>query len=287
MPVAIVTGGNKGIGLGVVRGLCKQFKGEVYLTARDEARGKAAVASLEAEGLAPKFHLCDLGDLATVEALRDTMVERHGGIDVLVNNAGIAFKQAATEPFALQAEVTLATNYWANKAACDILFPILRPGARVVNMSSSAGFLGHIGRSGNSDAASRLKATLASKDLTRETLDGLMKNFVETAKAGTHGEQGWPNSTYVVSKIGWSALSRIHQREMDSDARKDIVVNHVHPGYVDTDMTSHKGPLTIDRGAESAIFASLLPSSTEVRGAYIWHDCQIVDWVNGPTPPMT
>jgi len=73
MPVAIVTGGNKGIGLGVVRGLCKQFKGDVYLTARDEARGKAAVASLEAEGLSPKFHLCDLGDLATVEALRDTI----------------------------------------------------------------------------------------------------------------------------------------------------------------------------------------------------------------------
>ena len=64
MPVAIVTGGNKGIGLGVVRiclsnlsanniysmfpfevrGLCKQFKGEVYLTARDEARGKVKLA---------------------------------------------------------------------------------------------------------------------------------------------------------------------------------------------------------------------------------------------------
>ena len=34
------------------------------------------MASLEAEGLAPKFHLCDLANLATVEALRDTMVER-------------------------------------------------------------------------------------------------------------------------------------------------------------------------------------------------------------------
>ena len=58
MPVAIVTGGNKGIGLGVVRnikcsfksfsevrGLCKQFKGEVYLTARDEARGKVKCKS--------------------------------------------------------------------------------------------------------------------------------------------------------------------------------------------------------------------------------------------------
>ena len=41
--------------------------------------------------------------------------------------------------------------------------------------------------------------------------------------------------------------SRIQQRMMDSDPREDIVVNHVHPGYVDTDMTSHKGPLTIDR----------------------------------------
>ena len=43
------------------------------------------------------------------------------------------------------------------------------------------------------------------------------------------------------------SLSRIQQRMMDSDPREDIVVNHVHPGYVDTDMTSHKGPLTIDR----------------------------------------
>ena len=74
-----------------------------------------------------------------------------------------------------------------------------------------------------------------------------MTNFVETAEAGTHSEAGWPSSTYFVSKIGWSALSRIQQREMAADPRADIVVNHVHPGYVDTDMTSHKGPLTIDR----------------------------------------
>jgi len=287
MSVAVVTGANKGIGLGVVRSLCKKFKGEVYLTARDEQRGKEAVALLEAEGLAPKFHLLDLGREETVVALRDYMEEKYGGIDVLVNNAGIAFKQAATEPFAEQAKVTLATNYWANKVACDILFPVLKPGARVVNMSSSAGFLGHIGRSGDCDKTVALKAKLASKNLTREELDALMEQFVETAEAGTHTSHGWPNSTYVVSKIGWSALSRIHQREMEGDSRKDIVVNHVHPGYVDTDMTSHKGPLTIDRGAESAVFGALLPPGTEVRGAYIWHDCQLVDWVNGPTPPMT
>ena len=58
-------------------------------------------------------------------------------------------------------------------------------------------------------------------------------------------------------------------------------------GYVATDLTGHKGPLTIDRGAESAVFAALLPPNTETRGAFIWHDCQIVDWVNGPTPELT
>merc|ERR1712059_136759 len=105
-----------------------------------------------------------------------------------------------------------------------------------------------------------------------------------SAQTGTHEQHGWPNSTYRVSKIGWSALSRIHQRELATDPRADIVVNHVHPGYVDTDMTSHKGVLTVDRGAQSAVYAALLPPNTPVRGDYIWDDCQLVDWVNGPTP---
>ena len=71
MSVAVVTGSNKGIGLAVVRGLCKQFKGTVYLTARNEARGLAALKELEAEGLNPSFHQLDIGDAASVEALRE------------------------------------------------------------------------------------------------------------------------------------------------------------------------------------------------------------------------
>ena len=49
-------------------------------------------------------------------------------------------------------------------------------------------------------------------------------------------------------------------------------------------MTSHKGPLTIDEGARSTLYAALLPPNTPVRGAYIWKNCELVDWVNGPTP---
>ena len=69
--VALVTGANKGIGLAIVRDLCRRFSGDVVLTARDEARGLAAVQQLQGEGLSPRFHLLDVDDLQSIRALRD------------------------------------------------------------------------------------------------------------------------------------------------------------------------------------------------------------------------
>ena len=200
------------------------------------------------EGLYPKFHILDLGNEETIVRLRDFLAEKYGGLDVLVNNAGISFNSAATESFGQQATLTLGTNYWGTKRVCQILFPILQPGARVVNMSSSAGFLGRM-QAGIKDKAKNddLVRRLSAADLTVEELDGYMKNFTETAQTETHADYGWPdvhyplyNSTYIVSKVGLGALSRIQQREMEEDPRNDIVINHVHPGFVDTDMTGHK-----------------------------------------------
>ena len=87
-----MTGSNKGIGFAIVRGLCKQFTGDVYLTARDEGRGQAAVALLKAEGLlSPKFHQLDITSQESVDTLKKFVLEKYGGIDVLVNNAGMMF----------------------------------------------------------------------------------------------------------------------------------------------------------------------------------------------------
>ena len=62
------------------------------------------------------------------EQMRDFLKEKYGGIDILINNAAINFGTDSAEPMALQAEVTCRTNYWSTKNACDILFPILKPG---------------------------------------------------------------------------------------------------------------------------------------------------------------
>lgn len=276
--VAIVTGGNKGIGYVIVKNLCEQFKGTVYLTARDVTRGKNAVAALNELGLKPEFHQLDIDDEGSIAAFANFIKEKHGGIDVLVNNAAIAFKHDAPEPFGVQAEVTLKTNFFALLNVCNALFPLLRPHARVVNLSSSAGFLQRI-------PGQEIKKKLANPDIQLSELVQLMKDFIEAAKNGDHASKGWPDSCYVVSKVGVSALSRIQHRELLADSREDIVLNHVHPGYVDTDMTSHKGPLTPEQGADAPTYLALLPEgTTSPRGDYIWYTRQIIDWVNGPIP---
>ena len=149
----------------------------MYLTSRDVGRGKQAVEELNKLGCQPKYHQLDIDDESSVLKLRDYMSTNYGGIDVLVNNAAIAFRSAATEPFSEQATVTLRTNFFNTYRACTILFPILKPHARVVNVSSSAGYLQNIG--GESETSVALKAKLASIDLTYEELIKLMLKYVK------------------------------------------------------------------------------------------------------------
>ena len=78
--VAIVTGSNKGIGLAIVRRMCKEYSGDVILTARDESRGRSAVTLLEGEGLQPKFHQLDIDSRDSIAALKKFIEKNYGGI---------------------------------------------------------------------------------------------------------------------------------------------------------------------------------------------------------------
>jgi len=70
------------------------------------------------------------------------MIDKYGGVDVLVNNARISFNSSSTNSFGDQ--VNTLHQFLGTTQVCDILFPIIKPGARVVNMSSSARFLRRI-----------------------------------------------------------------------------------------------------------------------------------------------
>ena len=75
-----MTGGNKGIGLAIVRSMCKKFDGDVVLTARDESRGQDAVKQLQGEGLDPKFHQLDIASRDSISKVKEFLTAHYGGI---------------------------------------------------------------------------------------------------------------------------------------------------------------------------------------------------------------
>ena len=84
-----MTGANQGLGLALVRGLCRTLAAEgiVYLTARDRGRGERAIAGLRAEGLSLRLEVLDVSSGASVRALAQTIAERHAGVDIVISNA--------------------------------------------------------------------------------------------------------------------------------------------------------------------------------------------------------
>src|ERR1041385_6541725 len=85
---AVVTGANRGIGLEI----CKQLarKGvRVIMTSRDVVKGRAAVRDLAREGLDISFHQLDVTDAASIRAFAMFTEKERGGVDILINNAGV------------------------------------------------------------------------------------------------------------------------------------------------------------------------------------------------------
>lgn len=276
--VAIVTGSNKGIGLAIVRGLCKQFKGDVYITSRKEVDGTEAVELLQKEGLAPKYHQLDVTDRKSVEKLRDHVVKEYGGIDVLVNNAGIASKRDDPTPFIDQVETTLKTNFNGVINVCDVMFPSLRPGARVVHVSSTVSIM-YLKR-----CTDDRKKIITDTNMEAETV-ALIDEFVTSVKDGSFKDKGWAEWAYGVSKLGVSLLTPAQQSRLDGERPgDDIVVNCCCPGMVNTDMVHHKGGLTPDEGALTPIYLALLPPGEQtVKGAFVYQK-QVYNWKHGDYP---
>ncbi|KAL5011651.1 hypothetical protein ScPMuIL_010202 [Solemya velum] len=171
--VALVTGANKGIGFEIVRGLLQKFDGDVILAARNVKLGKEAVSLLEKDGLKPKFLQLDLVDKSTIEAAKRHVEQTYGGLDILVNDAGIAYKSDSPAPFSEQAEMSMKTNFTGTLDVCKAMFPLLRDHARVVNVSSTASHMAYI------KCSEELRKQFVSDDLTIEQLERLMATFVE------------------------------------------------------------------------------------------------------------
>ena len=173
-----------------------------HLQNRSEENGRLAVTKLEAEGLRPKFHQLDIDSAESIGNLREYLSETYGGLDVLINNAGIAYKAASTAPFSEQATNTIKTNFTGTLNITRALMPLVRPHGRIVNVSSFAGKLQQVGKD--------LQKRFSDPALTEVELVGLMQKFVDDVIAGDHQSKGWSNTAYGMSKLGVTALTKVN-----------------------------------------------------------------------------
>ncbi|KAF5296577.1 hypothetical protein FQR65_LT10230 [Abscondita terminalis] len=278
MKVAVVTGANKGIGFAIVKGLCEQFDGKVYLTARNGIKGNSAVCKLRKMGYSPIFHQLDVTDEESITKFRDYILKHEGGIDMLFNNAGTSFDyEKCNDMYYKQTKDTMDINYYGTLKCSQILAPILRYGAKIINTSSYYGHLSNI-------PSSELRSKLGSYDLTIDGLNKLMDQYLCDVKENKHVENGWGDNPYAVSKVAVSALSVVLQRFFNNDPEKrQISVNSFHPGYTKTDLTGNSGLYTPEEAARPALWIAL--EAEGLRGQFVWNNLTIVDWY-ASTPPQ-
>lgn len=143
--VAVVTGGNRGIGFEICRGLAG-LGVRVLLTARDEAKGTKAARTLQAEGLPVEFRALDVAAQAAIAEFGRAVERDFGAADILVNNAGIMIDPKGARLLESDLAViqeTLAVNVYGPLRLSQALVPamIRQNYGRVVNLSSGLGQL--------------------------------------------------------------------------------------------------------------------------------------------------
>lgn len=138
--VAIVTGGTRGIGLAIARGLGARGASVVVTGTREDTLASAS-SVLSADGIAYSAIAADVRDLDQVRAMVEQAVSRFGGLDILVNNAGIGHFQRIADLAPQDWHRVIDVNLTGVFNCCHATLPHLRArgGGWVINISSLAG----------------------------------------------------------------------------------------------------------------------------------------------------
>ena len=141
--VAIVTGGNGGIGLGMARGLARAGA-HVVVAARNAEKSANAVREIERVGGHASAVSVDVADETSVTRLMDAVRTRHGRLDILINNAGINIRKPLHALALAEWRQVIDTNLTSAYLCCHAAYPLFKAGARgkIINIGSMMSIFG-------------------------------------------------------------------------------------------------------------------------------------------------
>ena len=215
MTKTLITGANKGLGREAARRLLADGH-DVWLAARDPVKGQAAT-----EELGARFVLLDVTDDASVAAAAER-VAAEGGLNVLVNNAGIVgLRKAVPDMTPDDVRLVFETNVFGIVRVTRAFLPLLEhsPNPIIVNVSSGMGSVAV------TTDPSRFESTLVSL-------------------------------AYPASKTAVNMLTTQYAK-----AFPEIRINAVDPGYTATDFNEHRGTKPVEQGAEIIVRMAKLDGS--------------------------
>ncbi|HLF70805.1 MAG TPA: glucose 1-dehydrogenase [Dehalococcoidia bacterium] len=141
--VAVVTGGNGGIGLGMAKGLASAGA-SIIVAARNQEKSARAVAELTALGVEAVSIPVDVQDEASIEHLIAASIERFGRIDVLINNAGMNIRKPPQEMSTDEYHTVMDTNLTSIFLGCRAVYPQMKAqgGGKIINIGSMMSIFG-------------------------------------------------------------------------------------------------------------------------------------------------
>lgn len=236
--VALVTGGNRGMGFALCRALGK-LGYAVILSSRDAMKGIKKAAELEEEGIDVVHSQLDVTDPDSIVSIYKTVIDTWGRLDVLINNAGIlpdATEGKSKHPSGLfHTDKSLLIKSFETNAAgpfqlCDVFVPLMcsKGYGRVVNVTSGLSQL--------------------------STMQG-----------------GYP--AYRLSKTALNAVTRIFAAQ---GLKKNVLVNSVDPGWVRTDMGGGAAKKSAEEGIDTIVWAATLPDNSLT--GMIFRNREPIDW---------
>ena len=244
MPIALVTGANRGLGFATARALARHGMC-VLLGGRDPIRTEAAAAELRTEGLQVGALPLDVTDPDSVAAAAAHATDRHGRLDVLVNNAGVLQEATDTRDHAFADAAmfrrTYETNVFGTVAVTDAFLPLLHRSVmgRIVNVSSTMGSL-------------------------QDQCDPKSPYY------------GMILPAYQSSKAALNAVTVALAKKL---AGTPITVTSVCPGWVQTDLAPgnrERAPLTPDEAARIVVTAATL--AADARSGTFIDSAGVVAW---------
>lgn len=271
--VALVVGAASNLGYQVLKRLTKVFKGKIYFTTEATVEGLKILKNLQRDGLDINYVQMDITYTNSIIKLRYTIQDLDERIDLIINVTDYVSEKNITHVERVRR--TLSVNFYGYINFGKLVYPLLNPGARVVNVSGPAGLLATIE---NED----IKKRISNINLSEDELVAILQDYEEAARKGIEKTEGWGVNTHAFSKVALNAVTFLQHREWSDSG---VVINCVNPGNV-TQKEGRKTSKAFEEGAKAILFLAL-EAPLSVKGNFVWSNYSVIEWSSDPYVEVT